>query len=102
MLTTLQEICDIIVKDVYVEKIILNYITEVEIDDVTTITEFVTQYIYEGEVDLNNNSKCKSVIRTMSNIYDKVFLQNCDHLLAVNYFLKKVHLRCLSGSKIHF
>ena len=73
MLTTLQEICDIIVKDVYVEKIILNYITEVEIDDVTTITEFVTQYIYEGEVDLNNNSKCKSVIRTMSNIYDKVF-----------------------------
>ena len=101
MLTTLQETRDIIVKDVYIEKIILNYITEVEIDDVTTITEFVTQYIYEGEVDLNN-SKCKSVIRTMSNIYDKVFLQNCDHLLAVNYFLKKVHLRCLSGSKIHF
>ena len=72
MLTTLQEICDIIVKDIYVEKIIFNYITEVEIDDATTITEFVTQYIYEGEVDLNNNSKCRSMLRSMPNIYDEV------------------------------
>ena len=80
MLITLQEICDITAKDVYVEKIIFNYITKVEIDDVTTITEFVTQYIYEGKVDLNNNSKCRSVSRTMSNIYDEVFLENSDRL----------------------
>ena len=39
----------------------------------------------------------RGIFRTLSNIYDETFCDNNERLKAVNYFLKKLHFRCLTG-----
>ena len=57
MYTTLHEIQDITSKDIFTEQNICNYVTKVEINDVITVTEYVTQYQYKGKFDLYKNGR---------------------------------------------